>query len=271
MVPIQPDSMEEQGHSKVPQSSSDFSSSMPKKAEEPKRAKRRRLPVPDDRKDGKYWERRHKNNVAAKRSRETRRLKQEQDLLKAEHAIQENIRLRAEVDVLKSEISSLRRLLKDANTTLSLWIKARQATEPVHQLPPSLRDKNGPLSFVNFPMWSKIEIKFLPSYVFLDPLIMLLSSLSCLYLLTYSWVANFLSCDIINFANRKLNVHWSYGITRRRWHFSFSEVVVHQSVWQHSLCREVVPFSLYNNSYTYTHVCTLNDGSGYVCMQGVIW
>lgn len=150
MVPTKPGCVEEQGPSEVTQSSSGFGSSAQK--DEPKRTKRRRMPVPDERKDGKYWERRRKNNVAAKRSRESRRLKQEQDLLKAEHAIQENIRLRAEVDVLKSEICSLRRLLKDANTTLSLWIKARQATEPVHQLPPNLRDKNGPLSFINFPM-----------------------------------------------------------------------------------------------------------------------
>ena len=154
MVPVQPSSVgdEGQGPSKVALSSSGYGSSVQKSADDSKRTKRRRLPVPEERKDGKYWERRRKNNVAAKRSRESRRLKQEQDLLKAEHAIQENIRLRAEVDVLKSEISSLRRLLKDANTTLSLWIKARQATEPVHQLPPSLRDKHGPLSFVNFPM-----------------------------------------------------------------------------------------------------------------------
>ena len=152
MVSLQPNSMEEQEPTKVSKSSSGYGSSVQQKSEETKRTKRRRQPVPDERKDGRYWERRRKNNVAARRSRESRRLKQEQDLLKAEQAIQENIRLRAEVDVLKSEICSLRRLLKDANTTLSLWIKARQATEPVHQLPPNLRDKNGPLSFVNFPM-----------------------------------------------------------------------------------------------------------------------
>lgn len=52
--------------------------------------------------------------------------------------------------VLKSEINSLRRLLKDANMTLSLWIKARQASEPNTQLPPMLRGPN--LSFVNFPV-----------------------------------------------------------------------------------------------------------------------
>ena len=150
--------MEEQEPPKAAKSSSGYGSSAQQKAEEPKRTKRRRQPVPDERKDGRYWERRRKNNVAARRSRESRRLKQEQDLLKAEQAIQENIRLRAEVDVLKSEICSLRRLLKDANTTLSLWIKARQATEPVHQLPPNLRDKNGPLSFVNFPMWMCVYI-----------------------------------------------------------------------------------------------------------------
>lgn len=61
------------------------------------------------------------------------------------------------LQVLKAEINSLRRLLKDANMTLSLWIKARQASEPNSQhsqLPPMLRGPN--LSFVNFPVSSTI-------------------------------------------------------------------------------------------------------------------
>ena len=70
---------------------------------------------------------------------------------KAEHAITENTRLKSEVEVLKSEVSSLRRLLQDANATLAIWIKARQATEPLHQLPPPLRDTKAPLNFVSFP------------------------------------------------------------------------------------------------------------------------
>lgn len=48
----------------------------------PTRRKDRR-PIPDDMKDQKYWERRIKNNFAAKRSRETKRQKENQLCLKA--------------------------------------------------------------------------------------------------------------------------------------------------------------------------------------------
>lgn len=81
-----------------------------------------------------------------------RRQKLDQELKSARDAITENQKLKQEIDVLKAEINSLRRLLKDANTTLSLWIRARQAAEPNVQLPPMLRGSN--VSFVNFPVSS---------------------------------------------------------------------------------------------------------------------
>ena len=59
------------------------------------------------------------------------------------------------MQVLKAEINSLRRLLRDANMTLSLWIRARQASEPNSQLPPMIRGPN--VSFVNFPVTKSIE------------------------------------------------------------------------------------------------------------------
>jgi hypothetical protein len=40
--------------------------------------KRPKLFVPDESKDGRYWEKRGKNNVVARRSREARRLKENQ-------------------------------------------------------------------------------------------------------------------------------------------------------------------------------------------------
>ena len=43
--------------------------------------RRSKKPVPDEKKDEIYWRRRHKNNLAAKRSREARRQK-ETDLTK---------------------------------------------------------------------------------------------------------------------------------------------------------------------------------------------
>lgn len=112
--------------------------------------RKRRHPVPDDKKDEKYWERRKRNNQAAKRSRDIKRKKTEEELTRAQDAVQENVKLKQEIEVLKAEISSLRRLLKDANMTLSLWIRARQASETATQLPPMLRNPN--MSFVTFPV-----------------------------------------------------------------------------------------------------------------------
>ena len=116
--------------------------------------RKRRAPVPNEKKDNRYWERRKKNNIAAKRSREMRRKKIDEELKQAQGAIQENQKLKQEIEVLKSEINSLRRLLKDANMTLSLWIRAKQSAEPNAQLPPMLRGPNVP--FVNFPVSSTV-------------------------------------------------------------------------------------------------------------------
>lgn len=117
-------------------------------------ARKKRAPVPSEKKDERYWERRKKNNIAAKRSRELRRKKIDEELKQAQDAIQENQKLKQEIEVLKAEINSLRRLLKDANMTLSLWIRAKQTAEPNAQLPPMLRGPNVP--FVNFPVSSTV-------------------------------------------------------------------------------------------------------------------
>lgn len=45
--------------------------------------RRHRQFVPDDLKDDKYWARRRKNNMAAKRSRDARRMKENQIALRA--------------------------------------------------------------------------------------------------------------------------------------------------------------------------------------------
>ena len=112
-------------------------------------SRKKRTPIPNEKKDTKYWDRRKKNNIAAKRSRELRKKKMDEEIKTAKDAIQENQKLKQEIEVLKSEINSLRRLLRDANMTLSLWIRAKQSSEPITQLPPMLR--NPGVSFVNFP------------------------------------------------------------------------------------------------------------------------
>lgn len=60
--------------------------------------KRAKLFVPDESKDDRYWDKREKNNVAARRSREARRLKENQIALRAAYLEKENKVLKKELD-----------------------------------------------------------------------------------------------------------------------------------------------------------------------------
>lgn len=73
--------------------------------------KKRALAVPEEHKDGGYWEKRKKNNESAKRSRESRRMKEDQIAMRVVYLEQENLQLRTEVSLLKSEIEKLRCML----------------------------------------------------------------------------------------------------------------------------------------------------------------
>ncbi len=71
--------------------------------------------VADDMKDEKYWQRRKKNNVAAKRSRDARRIKENQIALRANFLEKENEKLKEVVEKLKEENNELKmRLAKYA-------------------------------------------------------------------------------------------------------------------------------------------------------------
>ncbi|XP_070783121.1 TEF transcription factor, PAR bZIP family member a isoform X2 [Enoplosus armatus] len=65
--------------------------------------KAKKVFVPDEQKDDKYWQRRKKNNVAAKRSRDARRLKENQITVRAAFLERENTALRSEVAELRKE------------------------------------------------------------------------------------------------------------------------------------------------------------------------
>ena len=73
--------------------------------------KKRPLSVPEDAKDACYWEKRKKNNESAKRSRDARRMKEEQIAMRVVYLEQENLQLRTEVSLLKNEIEKLRCML----------------------------------------------------------------------------------------------------------------------------------------------------------------
>lgn len=67
--------------------------------------------VSDENKDDSYWERRRKNNEAAKRSRDNRRHKEEEIAMRAAYLEQENLKLRAQVAILKNETAKLHYML----------------------------------------------------------------------------------------------------------------------------------------------------------------
>ena len=73
-------------------------------------AKKRR-PVPVEHKDNTYWEKRRKNNESAKRSRDVRRSKEEHISIRVIYLEQENLQLRTELALLRSETEKLRAML----------------------------------------------------------------------------------------------------------------------------------------------------------------
>ncbi len=58
-----------------------------------------RSAVPVEKKDNKYWDRRKKNNEAAKRSRDLRKKRIDDEIKSARDAITENQRLKHEIEV----------------------------------------------------------------------------------------------------------------------------------------------------------------------------
>nr|XP_020859283.1 D site-binding protein [Phascolarctos cinereus] len=70
-----------------------------------------KMQVPEEQKDEKYWSRRYKNNEAAKRSRDARRLKENQISVRAAFLEKENALLRQEVVAVRQELSHYRAVL----------------------------------------------------------------------------------------------------------------------------------------------------------------
>ncbi|KAM4525590.1 HLF transcription factor, PAR bZIP family member b isoform 2-T2 [Odontesthes bonariensis] len=73
--------------------------------------KARKIFIPSDLKDDKYWARRRKNNLAAKRSRDARRLKENQIAIRAGFLEKENGALRQEVAELRKELGRSKTIL----------------------------------------------------------------------------------------------------------------------------------------------------------------
>ncbi|XP_043083248.1 TEF transcription factor, PAR bZIP family member b [Puntigrus tetrazona] len=73
--------------------------------------KAKKVFVPEDAKDEKYWSRRKKNNVAAKRSRDARRLKENQIAVRASFLERENAALRQEVAELRKDCGRCKKIM----------------------------------------------------------------------------------------------------------------------------------------------------------------
>ncbi|XP_017339085.1 TEF transcription factor, PAR bZIP family member a isoform X1 [Ictalurus punctatus] len=73
--------------------------------------KAKKIFVPEDHKDEKYWQRRKKNNIAAKRSREARRLKENQITVRAAFLEHENMALRQEVAELRKDLGRCKKIV----------------------------------------------------------------------------------------------------------------------------------------------------------------
>ncbi|XP_012708423.1 TEF transcription factor, PAR bZIP family member b isoform X1 [Fundulus heteroclitus] len=73
--------------------------------------KAKKVFVPDEQKDEKYWSRRKKNNVAAKRSRDARRLKENQITVRASFLERENAALRQQVAELRKDCGRCKNVL----------------------------------------------------------------------------------------------------------------------------------------------------------------
>ena len=73
-----------------------------------------------DQKDDKYWDRRKKNNIAAKRSRDARRIKENQISMRAAFLEKENNVLRKELLAVKKDNVNLKGIVKSYERKLGI-------------------------------------------------------------------------------------------------------------------------------------------------------
>lgn len=76
-----------------------------------RRQRGEKRPIPEEQKDDKYFERRKRNNEAAKKSRDARKIREDRVAFRAAMLEQENSILRAQNIALRDEVSTLRQLL----------------------------------------------------------------------------------------------------------------------------------------------------------------
>jgi len=100
----------------------------------PIRTKTKKRAVPDNEKDSTYWERRAKNNLAAKRSRESRRNRDNQVTLRTSFLEAENLKLRDEINQVRSEILDVKEKLQQYQIMFRNPEIQKQANEAMNAL-----------------------------------------------------------------------------------------------------------------------------------------
>ena len=72
----------------------------------PRRPRGEKKPIPTDQKDNRYYERRKRNNLAAKKSRDQRKMREDAIAIRASFLEKENSVLRTQVSALR-EVKSI--------------------------------------------------------------------------------------------------------------------------------------------------------------------
>jgi len=111
----------------------------------PIQRKSRKTLVRAEDKDEKYWDKRRKNNMAAKRSREARRSRENQISLRASYLEKDNAALKEELLNVKEELQSLRETLliaQQQNDRMSRQQQQQQSQQQQQlQIKPSMRSQ----------------------------------------------------------------------------------------------------------------------------------
>ncbi|KAM7342366.1 uncharacterized protein ACRADG_009819 isoform 2-T2 [Cochliomyia hominivorax] len=80
-----------------------------------RRPRGEKRPIPEEQKDNKYYERRKRNNEAAKKSRDARKIREDRIAFRAAFLEQENSLLRAQVMALRDELQTMRQIIGRSN------------------------------------------------------------------------------------------------------------------------------------------------------------
>ncbi|XP_039314108.1 cell death specification protein 2 [Solenopsis invicta] len=102
-----------------------------------RRPRSEKKPIPDEQKDEKYYERRKRNNQAAKKSRDARKIREDHIALRATMLEHENAILKAQIVTLREEAQSLRHMLIKQHTPAIQSIeRSLSSITPVTLSPP---------------------------------------------------------------------------------------------------------------------------------------